>query len=71
MRLLLSRLSRRQTLDRPHDVQGLHPMDGTGVDLELDGKPRQHLYTNQMAPYVRAPHVYLDCRLASSRAAAL
>lgn len=29
------------------------------VDLELDGKPRQHLYTNQIDPYVRAPHVYL------------
>jgi len=29
------------------------------VDLELDGKPRQHLYTNQIAPYVRAPHIYL------------
>ncbi|MBN2474038.1 MAG: hypothetical protein JXB62_05490 [Pirellulales bacterium] len=29
------------------------------VDLELDGKPRQHLYTNQMAPYLRAPHIYL------------
>lgn len=29
------------------------------VDLELDGKPRQHLYTNQIDPYVRAPHIYL------------
>ena len=29
------------------------------VDLELDGKPRQHLYTNQIDPYTRAPHVYL------------
>jgi hypothetical protein len=29
------------------------------VDLELDGKPRQHLYTNQLNPYARAPHVYL------------
>ncbi len=29
------------------------------VDLELDGKPRQHLYTNQIEPYVRAPHIYL------------
>lgn len=29
------------------------------VDLELDGKPREHLYTNQIAPYVRAPHIYL------------
>ncbi len=29
------------------------------VDLELDGKPRQHLYTNQIDPYVRAPHLYL------------
>ncbi len=29
------------------------------VDLDTDGKPRQHLYTNQMAPYVRAPHIYL------------
>lgn len=29
------------------------------VDLELDGKPRQHLYTNQIEPYFRAPHLYL------------
>lgn len=29
------------------------------VDLGLDGKPRQHLYTNQIHPYVRAPHIYL------------
>ena len=29
------------------------------IDLELDGKPRQHLYTNQIDPYVRAPHIYL------------
>lgn len=29
------------------------------VDLELDGKPRQHLYTNQIGPYVRAPQIYL------------
>lgn len=29
------------------------------VDLELDGKPREHLYTNQISPYVRAPHIYL------------
>ena len=29
------------------------------VDLELDGKPRQELYTNQMEPYVRAPHLCL------------
>lgn len=29
------------------------------IDLELDGKPRQHLYTNQIVPYVRAPHIYL------------
>lgn len=29
------------------------------VDLELDGKPREHLYTNQIDPYARAPHVYL------------
>ena len=29
------------------------------VDLGLDGKPRQHLYTNQIHPYVRAPHLYL------------
>ena len=29
------------------------------IDLELDGKPREHLYTNQIAPYVRAPHIYL------------
>ena len=29
------------------------------VDLTLDGKPRQHLYTNQTVPYFRAPHIYL------------
>ena len=29
------------------------------VDLELDGKPREHLYSNQIDPYVRAPEVYL------------
>jgi hypothetical protein len=29
------------------------------IDLELDGKPREHLYTNQIDPYVRAPHIYL------------
>ncbi|MCH2126383.1 MAG: hypothetical protein MK165_16455 [Pirellulaceae bacterium] len=29
------------------------------VDLELDDKPRQHLYTNQLTPYTRAPHIYL------------
>jgi hypothetical protein len=29
------------------------------VDLELGDKPRQHLYTNQIAPYARAPHIYL------------
>lgn len=29
------------------------------VDLELDGKVREHLYTNQISPYVRAPHIYL------------
>ncbi len=29
------------------------------VDLELDDKPREHLYTNQIDPYVRAPHIYL------------
>ena len=29
------------------------------VDLELDGKPRQQLYTNQIDPYLRAPHIYL------------
>ncbi len=29
------------------------------VDLELNGKPREHLYTNQINPYVRAPHIYL------------
>jgi len=29
------------------------------VDLELDNKPRQHLYTNQMAPYFRAPQISL------------
>jgi len=29
------------------------------VDLDLDGKPRQHLYTNQIHPYIRAPHICL------------
>lgn len=29
------------------------------VNLGLDGKPRQHLYTNQLFPYPRAPHIYL------------
>jgi hypothetical protein len=29
------------------------------VDLELGGKPREHLYTNQFDPYLRAPHIYL------------
>lgn len=29
------------------------------VDLELDGKPREELYTNQFDPYPRAPHIYL------------
>jgi hypothetical protein len=29
------------------------------VDLGLDSKPRQHLYTNQIHPYPRAPHIYL------------
>ena len=29
------------------------------VDLELAGKPREHLYTNQFDPYLRAPHLYL------------
>ncbi len=29
------------------------------VDLELDDKPREHLYTNQLAPYPRAPHISL------------
>ncbi|MBM4037565.1 MAG: hypothetical protein FJ290_03540 [Planctomycetes bacterium] len=29
------------------------------TDLDLDGKPREHLYTNQIHPYVRAPHIYL------------
>ena len=29
------------------------------VNLGLDGKPPQQLYTNQFSPYVRAPHVYL------------
>lgn len=31
----------------------------TPENLGLDGKPRQHLYTNQLYPYPRAPHVYL------------
>ncbi len=29
------------------------------VDLELGDQPREHLYTNQMDPYVRAPHICL------------
>jgi len=29
------------------------------IDLELDDKPREHLYTNQIDPYVRAPQIYL------------
>lgn len=29
------------------------------VDLELNGQPREHLYTNQIDPYFRAPHIYL------------
>ena len=29
------------------------------VEMGLDGKPREHLYTNQTTPYVRAPHIYL------------
>jgi len=29
------------------------------VDMDLDAKPREHLYTNQTFPYPRAPHVYL------------
>jgi len=29
------------------------------IDMDLDGKPRQHLYTNQTTPYSRAPHIYL------------
>ena len=29
------------------------------VNLDLDGKPREHLYTNQMTSYFRAPHICL------------
>ncbi len=29
------------------------------VDLQFGPWPAQHLYTNQMAPYFRAPHIYL------------
>ncbi len=29
------------------------------IDLELSDKPREHLYTNQISPYARAPHIYL------------
>ncbi|MCK5805311.1 MAG: hypothetical protein KAI66_20950 [Lentisphaeria bacterium] len=29
------------------------------VDMELGGKPREQLYTAQIAPYLRAPHIYL------------
>ena len=28
-------------------------------ELETDGKPRQHLYTNQLLPYAVAPHIYI------------
>lgn len=41
------------------------------VVLTLDGKPRQQLYTSQLAPYVRAPHIYigLPTRFMRNRAA--
>lgn len=29
------------------------------IDMELNGQPREHLYTNQIHPYPRAPHIYL------------
>ncbi|MFH1923398.1 MAG: hypothetical protein ABIP48_26340 [Planctomycetota bacterium] len=29
------------------------------INLDLDGKPREHLYTNQIDAYFRAPHIYL------------
>ncbi|MEO1844794.1 MAG: hypothetical protein ABGZ37_11010 [Akkermansiaceae bacterium] len=29
------------------------------IDLELNGNPREHLYTNQFGPYLRAPQIYL------------
>ena len=29
------------------------------VQMGLDGKPREHLYTNQTTPYVRAPQIYV------------
>lgn len=29
------------------------------VDLQFGDLPPQHLYTNQMLPYLRAPHIYL------------
>nr|WRX36719.1 hypothetical protein [uncultured bacterium] len=29
------------------------------IDLELDDRPREHLYTNQIDPYLRAPQIYL------------
>lgn len=28
------------------------------VDLEVGDQPREHLYTNQLVPYARAPHIY-------------
>lgn len=29
------------------------------VEMEADGRPYQHLYTNQIVPYPRAPHLYI------------
>ncbi len=29
------------------------------VDLDFGDNPAQHLYTNQLAPYARAPHIYI------------
>lgn len=29
------------------------------VDLEVGNLPREHLYTNQIVPYPRAPHIYV------------
>ena len=30
-----------------------------GVEMDFGGTPREHLYTNQTAPYFRAPHLYI------------
>ncbi len=49
--------NRMRWIARTTSTDFLHWTDP--VDLELDGKSREHLYTNQIDPYCRAPHVYL------------